>query len=83
MHTLQIRNIPEELFEKIKKSAEKSIRSLTQQAIVLLDQALSTEFDEEKSPGRIGIVDEISRNRKLTKEEANLAIQWIREDRNR
>jgi len=83
MHTLQIRNIPEELFEKIKKSAEKSRRSLTQQAIVLLDQALSTEFDEEKSPGRIGIVDEISRNRKLTKEEANLAIQWIREDRNR
>lgn len=83
MHTLQIRNIPDELFEKIKRSAKRSKRSLTQEAIVLLDKALSTELDVGDASAKIEIVEEVSRNRKLTKEEADLAIQWIREDRNR
>ena len=41
MHTLQIRNIPDELYNKLVASSEESRRSLTQEAIVLLEKAVN------------------------------------------
>ena len=41
MPSLQISDMPEDLFESLKLSAEKDKRSLAQQAILLLSEALS------------------------------------------
>ncbi len=40
MASLQIRDMPDDLYESLKVKAEKDHRSLAQQAIILLDQAL-------------------------------------------
>lgn len=84
MHTLQIRNIPEDLFRRIKKSAKDSRRSMTQEAIVLLDKALSDNDDKKVHlHQRRKLAEEAAKKRKLTEEEAKLAIRWLREDRDR
>lgn len=81
MPTLQIRNIPQKLYDDLEQSAKDSRRSLTQEAIVLLEKALA-DFDfKEAKKRRKEVVKQISRNRRLSEEEANLAIRWIREDR--
>lgn len=73
--------MPQELYNNLEQSARDSRRSLTQEAIVLLEKALA-DFDMEGAKKRRKeVVKEISRNRKLSKEEAKLAIQWIRQDR--
>lgn len=83
MRTLQIRNMPQKLYDDLDRSAKESRRSLTQEAIVLLEKSLA-DFDVEGAKRRRKeVVKEISRNRKLSEEEANLAIQWIRQDRDR
>ena len=46
MPTLQVRNIPQELYDRIKKSAESERRSLSQQTIILLDEALTDRAKE-------------------------------------
>jgi len=84
MHTLQIRNIPEDLFRKIKKSAKDSRRSMTQEAIVLLDKALSdNNHSKDHLQQRRKLAEEVAKSRKLTEKEAKLAIRWLREDRDR
>ena len=40
MPILQIRNLPQELYDKLKASADASRRSLNQEAIVLLERGL-------------------------------------------
>lgn len=81
MPTLQIRDMPEDLYDNLKKSAENARRSMTQQAIVLLEMALPDKNIDSEMERRKKVVKEISRGRKLSKKEADLAIQWIREDR--
>ncbi|MBK7223905.1 MAG: TraY domain-containing protein [Saprospiraceae bacterium] len=48
MHTLQIRNIPDELYNKLVASSEESRRSLTQEAIVLLEKAVNQNTNHKK-----------------------------------
>ncbi|MCB9310087.1 MAG: hypothetical protein H6567_08525 [Lewinellaceae bacterium] len=43
MPTLQIRDIPQDLYDRLVISAEENRRSLTQQAIVLLEVAVNEE----------------------------------------
>lgn len=43
MPTLQIRHLPQELYDKLVAVAEAERRSLAQEAIVLLERALSLE----------------------------------------
>jgi ribosomal protein L9 len=40
MPTLQIREIPQELFDQLKEAAENSRRSMTQEAIYIIEQNL-------------------------------------------
>ncbi|WP_236977369.1 FitA-like ribbon-helix-helix domain-containing protein [Membranihabitans maritimus] len=81
MPTLQIRNMPQEVYDLLQQSAKESRRSLTQEAIVLLEKVLSGTDIETAKTQRLEILDEIAKNRKLSKSDANLAIKWIREDR--
>lgn len=78
MPTPQIRNLPKDLYKRLQESAKASRRSLTQEAIVLLDRAMNESAVKDR---RSKVLGEIAKNRKLSKEEADLAMQWIREDR--
>lgn len=80
MSTLEIQNIPQELYDLLKKSAGRSGRSLAQEAIILLEEILT---EKEEFILRKRIWTESTNIRKLTKEEGDLAIEWIRQDRER
>lgn len=83
MPSLHLKNISDNLYHKLVKSAKLSRRSLSQEAIFLLESALSENDIEKNKERRRKVADEISKNRKLTQEEAKRAIQWIRNDRDR
>lgn len=82
MPTLQIRNLPQELFDKLKASALESKRSMTQEAILLLQRSLETGIEDRKD--RVTKLQAL--NEKLEKPEGakmEEIIRWIREDRDR
>ncbi len=83
MPTLQIRNLPQKLYDNLKKSAKDSRRSLTREAIILLEKAMTESEVESHKDRRSKLLSEIDQNRKLSKADADLAIQWIREDRDK
>ena len=71
MHTLQIRNIPDELYNKLVASSEESRRSLTQEAIVLLEKAVNQNTNHKKKLAIETI--------KKTRIKSNLPISEIKE----
>ena len=82
MPSIQVRDLPEQIYNKIKNNAQKDHRSLSQQAIVTLKKGLG--IDENHKERRRILVDQIMSRRvafDITKLEnpANL----IREDRDR
>ncbi len=77
MPVLQVRNIPQELFDKLVASAEAERRSLTQQTIVLLEKALRQEEDTRR---RKEALQKLTTRGYLWKEDA---AQMVREDRDR
>ena len=82
MPTLQIRNLPEELYEALKAAAKRDRRSLNQQAIVTLENGL-TDLAEIKARRR-KIMDQIESERDYWKDWNTLDItKLIREDRDR
>jgi plasmid stability protein len=72
MATLNIKNFPEPLYEKLQERAQQEHRSVTQEVIHILDQAL----EEEKTLSIMGLEG-------LGKElwEGIEAAQYIREER--
>lgn len=82
MPTLQIRNLPQELYDQLKESARESKRSMTQQAILLLQKSLKSSSEDRKRK----VTDLQVLNEKIRQPEgANIdeIMEWIREDRNR
>ncbi|MDA2925541.1 Arc family DNA-binding protein [Acidobacteria bacterium AH-259-L09] len=81
MATLHVRNVPEEIYEKLKKRASAENRSISAQTIALLRNALQRP---PRSPGEI--LDQI-RERSLhyqpQKGRSPDSTRLIREDRNR
>jgi antitoxin FitA len=79
--TLQIRNVPDDVYEALAYRAEREGRSLAQQALHDLRQT----NDQQREDRRRQILDEIladyraGRTRKL----GDLPERWIREDRDR
>lgn len=74
--------MPQELYDNLKDSALTSKRSLTQEVIDLWEKALALKGNDSYQCKRKKLVEEISKMRKLSESEANLAIEWIRQDRN-
>lgn len=84
MHTVQLRNLPEKTYRALKNSADQARRSITQQAIFLIQQALDqTAADDEYHLRKAQAFERIKRldNRDVYNKEQTLA--WIREDRER
>lgn len=83
MPSLQVRDLPEHIYEKIVQLAEADRRSITQETIVLLEKAL--EIEEENKKRRRKLLDKIVEE---TKEENYQRkklnhVQLVREDRER
>lgn len=81
MASLQIRDMPEELYQSLKARAEKDHRSLAQQALVLLSEALYPE-----TGGNNRRISALARIRNLKKVEMDGTVdilEMLREDRER
>jgi plasmid stability protein len=80
--SIQVRDLPEQIYNKIKNNAQKDHRSLSQQAIVTLKKGLG--IDENHKERRRILVDKIM-SRRVTFDVAKLEnpVNLIREDRDR
>ena len=82
MPSIQVRDLPEQIYNKIKNNAQKDHRSLSQQAIVTLKKGLG--IDENHKERRRILVDQIM-SRRVDFDIAKLEnpVNLIREDRDR
>mgnify|MGYP000267582757 FL=1 len=83
MPSLQVRDLPEHIYEKIVQLAEADRRSITQETIVLLEKAL--EIEEENKKRRRKLLDKIEEETKEENYQENKLdpVQLVREDRER
>ena len=82
MPSIQVRDLPEQIYRKLRINAQKDHRSLSQQAIVTLKKGLS--IDENHKERRRILVDQIM-SRRVAFDIAKLEnpVNLIREDRDR
>ncbi|MCF8009354.1 MAG: hypothetical protein K9K32_06275 [Halanaerobiales bacterium] len=82
MPTLQVRNLPEHLYNKIVELAEEDRRSITQETIILLEKALEMEKKHKKN--RKKLLNQIINETKSDNfDNVPDPVPLIREDRNR
>jgi hypothetical protein len=79
MPTIQMRNVPLELYELLSKLAKDERRSISQQAIVLLEQALG-DLDIKKTR-RMALLEKISKRETLKVKTSPADL--LRQDRDR
>lgn len=82
MTTLQVRDLPDQIYEKLKKEAKKKHRSLAQQAVVTLAKGLETPYSPKEK--RSLLLENLSED-KLNNQTFKLSdpVKIIREDRER
>ena len=81
MPTLQIRDLPQDVYDRLLQSAEANRRSLTQEAIVLLEKAVENEERKAKKLNALKTMRELSPHFKgITVDDV---VSMIREDRDR
>jgi plasmid stability protein len=80
MATLHIRNVPTELYERLKESAEAKRRSLSAQVVVLLNEALASP-----KPSQAELLERLRRLRSSVALPPNVpdSTVLLREDRER
>ena len=81
MPSLQIPDMPDELYESLKRRAEKDHRSLAQQAVVLISEALKSRGPD--STLRMEAIKKIQSKKVLVKSKEIDIVDLIREDRQR
>jgi hypothetical protein len=81
MPLLQVRDMPEDLYEKLSQVAEQDNRSITQETIVLLKKALN--YKESRVSRRKRILSEIRNNKLKDSNTLPDPAILIREDRER
>ena len=80
MATLHVRSVPEDLYERLHKLAQRQNRSLSAQVITLLYLALQEE-ENRKRQGRL--LSDIRRRRFALPTGASDSVELLREDRRR
>ena len=78
---LQVRDVPEHIYRRLVREAEKERRSLAQQAVAVLAKGLAVEIDP-KARRREALRKAATIDRSQTRNLPS-AVQMIREDRNR
>ena len=81
MASLQIRDMPDDLYESLKIKAEKDHRSLAQQAVVLLREALKQAGRD--SSRRMVAIKKIQSSKVKTRSNDISITELIQEDRKR
>ncbi|MFZ4526066.1 MAG: hypothetical protein ACOYOE_11075 [Chlorobium sp.] len=81
MPLLQVRDIPEELYNKLTQTAKADKRTIAQETIFLLRKALN--FQEQRSAERMRLLEEIKRYKTNNVEKFPAAAELIIEDRER
>jgi len=81
MPLLQVRDVPEDLYERLSRTAEADNRSISQETIVLLRKALNLK--EERIVRRKKLFEEIKKNKIFNVDKFPSAADLIREDRDR
>lgn len=81
MPLLQVRDIPEELYEKLSQVAQSENRSIAQETIVLLRKALN--YNEERIARRLKILERIKATKLENVNSFPNPEDLLREDRNR
>jgi antitoxin FitA len=82
MPSIQVRDLPEQIYRKLQINAKKDHRSLSQQAIVTLKKGLG--IDENPKERRRMLVDQIlSRRVLIDSDKLDDPTNLIREDRDR
>ena len=82
MPSIQVRDLPEQIYRKLQINAQKDHRSLSQQAIVTLKKGL--DIDENPKERRRILVDQIlSRRVLIDSDKLDDPANLIREDRDR
>ena len=80
MPTLHVRNVPSELYERLKRMAKEQNRSLSAQVIVLLKQAVEREARPQAE-----VIASIRRRRRFQPAAAGApdSLELLRQDRRR
>jgi plasmid stability protein len=80
MATLHVRNVPDEIYQRLREKAEASNRSLSAEVVVLLRGAL-----DDRKPSQREVLDEIRRRRSFRPGDVGApdSTTLLREDRNR
>ena len=81
MPLLQVRDIPEDLYERLSRVAEADNRSIAQETIVLLKKALG--YTEERAARRKRLLAEIQANKMTNVDQFPDPAELLREDRER
>lgn len=81
MPTIQVRDLPEDIYRRLAQVAKDENRSITQQTIVLLQEGLGIKHSNKER--RRALLERI-RNREIEIKSNSLdPVELIREDRNR
>lgn len=81
MALLQVRDCPDDIYQKISRVARREKRTIAQQIIVMLENSLGQETSNRER--RLKVLDRIS-SREVSKEAQDIdAVALIREDRDR
>jgi len=81
MALLQVRDVPDELYERLSRVAESEHRSISQETIVLLKKAL--EFQQERRSRRKSVLAQIKATKLPNTHTFPDPAQLLREDRER
>lgn len=80
MHTLHIRSVSDDLYERLQKLAHAKNRSLSAQVIAMVTQAIE---DEERRKKQAKVLTSIQRRRFKAPKNAPSSLELLREDRRR
>ncbi|MEL6193683.1 MAG: hypothetical protein AAFR66_16595 [Bacteroidota bacterium] len=80
MPTFQVRDLPEHIYEALKKAAKEERRSLSQQAIVILAKGLNLAVDYQAKRRELASLLEEETPRYASLDEQKI-VDWIRDDR--
>jgi antitoxin FitA len=80
MKTLYVRNMPDDLYRRIHTLAKVDNRSLNEQAIILLEQAVEAE---ERRVEQTKVLNSVQRRRFKAPKNAPSSLELLRKDRGR
>jgi plasmid stability protein len=83
MATLYVENVPDELYDALRKRAKLHRRSITAEVLALLENTVPTEKEFKRRADLLRKLDRLSASVKRVRGEFPSAEEMVREDRSR